>query len=577
LTIVDPSGNSSTSGATANLNLGAGETIYVTFTDKKASGSISGTKYFDKTGNGLSPDDTGMGNVKIYLDLNNNGSFNSGEPSTVTAANGTYSFTGVNAGTYYVREVVPSGYVRTAPVLSDKYTVVLPAGGSSTGNNFANAEGCDCVAATLCDVVYVINGTTAVTDLRGNTNEGDTVQVSFTIKPGSEPHVFTLVSYTAPGATFVASQASQQQIFDIDSATFGPGTHTLTVTIPHSYFQIDFVCGEAIDRFGPEGSNIFYSAQKRLISADNDGTRAVLAGGGSLSGFAYADMNNNGYVDLTDRAIPGVIVKLTGTTNGGQSISQSSMTDTDGRYTFDNLPAGTYAIAETQFVSYTDGLDTTGSLGGTKQNDKFTGIVLPAGGAGVNYNFGERQTVTGAYAANQTANVAFWSGTNGQNLIKALNGSSSAKNLSSWLTTNFGNMYGSTAGDNNLVNKTNSQVASYFQSLFSSSSKKLQTQALALALNVYVTNSGLAGTTASSYGFAVSSTGLGSATASVQDNGAAFGVENGAVLTIMEILQRTNARSRDGVLWDSNDNGLNTAENILRAQALELFTSINNT
>jgi hypothetical protein len=59
--------------------------------------------------------------------------------------------------------------------------------------------------------------------------------------------------------------------------------------------------------------------------------------------------------------------------------------------------------------------------------------------------------------------------------------------------------------------------------------------------------------------------------------GAAFGVDNGAVLTIMEILQRTNARSRDGALWDLNENGLNTAENVLRAQALELFTSINST
>ena len=59
-----------------------------------ASGTISGTKYLDVTGNGLTPDDTPMSGVKIFLDTNNDGSWESNEPSQITAANGTYSFTG---------------------------------------------------------------------------------------------------------------------------------------------------------------------------------------------------------------------------------------------------------------------------------------------------------------------------------------------------------------------------------------------------------------------------------------------------------------------------------------------------
>ena len=111
---------------------------------------------------------------------------------------------------------------------------------------------------------------------------------------GQAPHPFTLVSYTAPGPTFVASQAAQQQIFDIDTGVFGPGSYTLTVTIPHCYYQVDFVCGNAIDHFGPANSNIFYSAQNRLFSADNDGTHAVLTNGSTLSGFVYVDSNCDG-------------------------------------------------------------------------------------------------------------------------------------------------------------------------------------------------------------------------------------------------------------------------------------------
>jgi hypothetical protein len=113
---------------------------------------------------------------------------------------------------------------------------------------------------------------TTVTDLRGNTHQGDTVTVYFTLSNG--PDEITLVSYNAPGATFDANVASQQTIFDIDSQVFNNGPHSLTVTIPSNYYQIDFVRCEAIDHFGPAGSNIFYSAQNRLIGADNAGTHS---------------------------------------------------------------------------------------------------------------------------------------------------------------------------------------------------------------------------------------------------------------------------------------------------------------
>jgi hypothetical protein len=101
---------------------------------------------------------------------------------------------------------------------------------------------------------------------------------------------------------------------------------------------------------------------------------------------------------------------------------------------------------------------------------------------------------------------------------------------------------------------------------------------MALALSVYVTNSGLAGTTASSYGFAVSATGLGASTVNVGSNGAAFGVSNNAVMTVTELLQRTNARARNGLLWDTNGDGiLSAAETSMRNMGYSLFTTINNT
>jgi hypothetical protein len=120
------------------------------------------------------------------------------------------------------------------------------------------------------------------------------------------------------------------------------------------------------------------------------------------------------------------------------------------------------------------------------------------------------------------------------------------------------------------------QVAAYYQTLYANSARKPEVETLALALNVYVTNSNLAGTVATSYGFAVSATGLGAATVNVNAGGAAFGINNNTVMTILELLSRVNARSQKGVLWDANGDGvLSGPETVLRNQVLSLFDTIN--
>jgi hypothetical protein len=244
-----------------------------------ATASISGRTLEDETGNGLSPDDTALGGVTVYLyrDANGNGVLDSGDgaaiASTLSNATGAYSFNNLPLDNYFVREVVPTNYIRTAPALSDNYGVTISAAGTLSGFDFDNFKKC---TATITNVSFRItscNGTTqTVTDLRGHTHQGDTVTVTFTLSGAGDE--VTLVSYDAPTSTFDSNLAGQQSIYEVASQFFGPGVHTLTVHIPNNYFQIDFVKCEAIDHFGPSGSNIFYSAQGRLISADNAGTHS---------------------------------------------------------------------------------------------------------------------------------------------------------------------------------------------------------------------------------------------------------------------------------------------------------------
>ena len=81
------------------------------------------------------------------------------------------------------------------------------------------------------------------------------------------------------------------------------------------------------------------------------------------------------------------------------------------------------------------------------------------------------------------------------------------------------------------------EVASYYKMLYANAVKKAETGALALALSAYVTNSNLAGNVGTTYGFAVSTTGLGTATVNVGINGAAFGINNNTIITITELLR----------------------------------------
>jgi hypothetical protein len=77
---------------------------------------IWGTKWNDLDSDGLrDKDEAGIAGVTIYLDVNENGKLDKGEPSQVTDKMGKYKFSNLEAGTYVVREIVPQGYKQTFP------------------------------------------------------------------------------------------------------------------------------------------------------------------------------------------------------------------------------------------------------------------------------------------------------------------------------------------------------------------------------------------------------------------------------------------------------------------------------
>ena len=106
---------------------------------------------------------------------------------------------------------------------------------------------------------------------------------------------------------------------------------------------------------------------------------------------------------------------------------------------------------------------------------------------------------------------------------------------------------------NNLTGKTNIQVATYYHSLYSTTSSLLEERVLATALSVYATTSSLGGTAGMFYGFNVSAGGLGAQTYNVGSNGAAFGVANSTTSACSTCSGATNnMASSNGGLYGGN-------------------------
>jgi len=114
----------------------------------------------------------------------------------------------------------------------------------------------------------------------------------------------------------------------------------------------------------------------------NDDSAATTAG---LSGFVFADLNDNGVFEPSEIGLRGVTVQLIGP-SGGQL---TAVTGEGGAFAFESLAAGGYELRQVQPAQFLDGKDTVGTAGGAVQNDRFTDINLAAGQQSTGNNFGE--------------------------------------------------------------------------------------------------------------------------------------------------------------------------------------------
>jgi hypothetical protein len=104
-------------------------------------------------------------------------------------------------------------------------------------------------------------------------HEGDTITVTFDTLAGAPTTEFSLVAYAAPNGVLSSGNIDHQQEWADTTATYtGAGHHSLTVTLPNGYFQMDFVRGAAIADFA---TGARYSGEGRFIAGTLHGDHPV--------------------------------------------------------------------------------------------------------------------------------------------------------------------------------------------------------------------------------------------------------------------------------------------------------------
>ena len=367
------------------------------------NGSIGGTVYADLNRNGVrEPADTVLAGVTIRLvgtDFN-------GKPvnrDQQTTAAGAYLFTEVPPGSYTLSQLQPAGYIDFAgasgsmpgtplggvAALNSITTLAMPMSGAK-GVNYDFREQLPGLggSAKLGGTVYVDSNKNGVLDA-GEALAGVTVTLEGTDANG-----------VAVPARSVLTGADGAYLFE----ALAPGTYTVLETQPAGYGEFPANSGSHL---GSAGGVLDAGPNKMAAIAIKADTAAVnydfRETGASLAGIVYRDDNHNGVKDAGEPGIEGVTVAAIGATaQAGQAITAA-----DGSFSIGGMPAGTYALRETQPAGYTDGKETVGVIAGapladhgkapntgfdaSAANNTISAIKLGLAQDGSGYLFGERR------------------------------------------------------------------------------------------------------------------------------------------------------------------------------------------
>jgi Domain of unknown function (DUF4214)/IPT/TIG domain/SdrD B-like domain/Invasin, domain 3 len=110
---------------------------------------ISGIVFDDYNTNGVQdPGEPGLAGQTVFVDLNDSGVLQAGDPTAITDANGNFQLGVPSPGTYTLRQVLLGGVLLSAPA-GGSYQVMVNSGADLSGQNFADVPTSIAVPLTL--------------------------------------------------------------------------------------------------------------------------------------------------------------------------------------------------------------------------------------------------------------------------------------------------------------------------------------------------------------------------------------------------------------------------------------------
>ncbi|MBC2169760.1 SdrD B-like domain-containing protein [Listeria booriae] len=385
-------------GNSSYFHVAAGETVsgYHLGFYKKAGGTISSTVFNDLNINGKQDEgEAGLSGAKVAL-------YNvSGEKiaETTTAADGSYTFANIPAGTYYEHVTLPKNakLVSGEQFGSDGNTGYFAVNSEQqiTNLNVGAKINTAAISGTITDkasqqgmkdvemVLYTIDGTriaSTTTDASGNykfANLAEDFYYVHAIVPDGDSVVDTR-GFGMDAYSYYIQIGADTQADNFNLTLKGNTVEPTDIVV-----NTDDIAAKVGDTGKIDASvqpsdatdkTLTYTvSDPSILSVDADGNWTALAKGeaditvttangiskvihvvvsekvGELKSFVFEDTNKNGTQEAGEAGVPGATVQLHGADG---SVVATQTTDANGQYDFKDVPVGTYYIVVTAPAGY---------------------------------------------------------------------------------------------------------------------------------------------------------------------------------------------------------------------------------
>jgi len=376
--------NSLPSGGSANNNFG------------ERAGSLAGRVYLDAANDGVfNGSDSGIGGVVVTLSTG---------ATTTTAGEGTWRFDDLAAGSYDAVEQdaqpsvnvagttvttlngqtragtvagVPSGTATTvATTPSAVRGITLAAAADSVNNDFA-----EILPSQVSGIVFTDSNNDGVRQPTEAGIGGQTITLIGTNELGQP---VSLTTTTAPDGSY-SFPGLRPGSYAIDQLSQPPGTLNGT-TVPGTL-------GGTASSPTPTSSRV---GGLVLVPGSNaTGNTFAEINPAQVSGSVYDDANNDGVRQPGENGYTGQPIALTGIDDLGQPVTQNTVTDSAGNFSFPAVRPGNYNLTQpNQPGGSLNGITTPGSAGGTPTAvvttpSAMSGITLVSGQSAPGNLFGE--------------------------------------------------------------------------------------------------------------------------------------------------------------------------------------------